>query len=113
MPIEKDKIYRCTVLLKGQVSGSSLVRGHGGILAEMKRKFEKTETNSQGASPKKWKGEPCQGWGGLRELPLSWKTGWEDSETNKLRTIGGEEATDLEFSPLSESSGVKSRLKEC
>ena len=49
----------------------------------------------------------------MRELPLSWKTGWEDSETNKLRTIGGEEATDLEFSPLSESSGVKSRLKEC
>lgn len=57
--------------------------------------------------PKESKGETCQGWGGLRELPLSWKTGWEDSETNNLRIVGGEETTDLEFSPLSESSGVK------
>lgn len=56
MPIEKDKIYRCIALLKGQVSGSSLVRGHGGILAEMKRRFEKTETNSQGASPERKQG---------------------------------------------------------
>lgn len=57
--------------------------------------------------PKESKGETCQGWGGLRELPLSWKTGWEDGETNNLRIVGGEETIDLEFSPLSESSGVK------
>ena len=38
---------------------------------------------------------------------MSWKTGWEDGETNNLRIVGGEETTDLEFSPLSESSGGK------
>ena len=39
--MERDKIYRYTALLKGQVSGTSLVRGHGRILAEMRRRFEK------------------------------------------------------------------------
>lgn len=56
MPIEKDKIHRCVALLKGQVSASGLVRGHGGVLAEMKRRFEKTEINSQGESPKRKQG---------------------------------------------------------
>ena len=40
MPVERDKIYRYTGLLKGRLSGTSLAREHGRILAEMKRRFE-------------------------------------------------------------------------
>lgn len=107
MPIEKGKIYRCVALLKGQVSGSSLVRGHGGILAEMKRRFEKTETNSQGTSPKRKQGWNLSGMRGIEGAPLELEDRVEDSEMNNLRIVGGDETTDLEFSPLSESSGAK------
>lgn len=44
---------------------------------------------------------------GIEGAPLELEDRVEDSEMNNLRIVGGDETTDLEFSPLSESSGVK------
>lgn len=44
---------------------------------------------------------------GIEGAPLELEDRVEDSEMNNLRIVGGDETTDLEFSPLSESSGAK------
>lgn len=57
-------------------------------------------------------GKLCQGRGGLRELPLMWKTGWEGKATTNLRIVGGKATTDLEFRVYKESRGVKRGLTD-
>lgn len=49
--------------------------------------------------------------GGLRELSLVWKTGWEVRGVTNLRIVGGGATTDLEFRVYKESSGVERGLK--